>query len=69
MKPGTIQFYRNRGGWQILLPQLADPVANTVTTRANQMGATNIISSAHYPINGVLEIYETKNPEHKRHQG
>ena len=58
--PRAIQFYRNRGGWQILLPQLARPVANAITTRANQMGSTNIISSTHYPINGVLEIYETK---------
>lgn len=41
-----------------MLPQLARPVANAITTRANQMGSTNIISSAHYPINGVLEIYE-----------
>lgn len=57
-KPKVITLRGNRGGWQILIPQLATPVANTITTRANQMGATNIMHPSHYPINGVLEIRE-----------
>lgn len=64
MRPQAIRFYDRGGGWKILVPQLAGKVANTVTTRANQMGATNIISSAHYPINGVLEVYvQDTNPD------
>lgn len=57
VRPTTITLNGRGGGWKILIPQLASPVANTVTTRANQMGATNILHPSHYPINGVLECY------------
>lgn len=56
-KPTTITLNGCRGGWKILIPQLASPVANTVTAMAYKLGVANVISPSHYPINGVLECY------------
>lgn len=35
-------------------------VVPTVTARCSNMGAANIFSVRHYPIPGVIEIYETR---------
>lgn len=43
---------------QIPLPLDVKRVFYTVTTRAGNFGVTNALNGGHYPLNGVLEIYE-----------
>ena len=44
---------------RIPLPLDVSDTFHTVTTRAGNFGVTNILGDGHYPLNGVLEIYES----------
>lgn len=44
----------------MLSPLTSGGVVPTVTARCSNMGAANIFSVRHYPIPGVIEIYETR---------
>lgn len=43
---------------QIPLPLDVKNVFYTVTTRAGNFGVTNAIWGGHFPLNGVLDLYE-----------
>ena len=43
---------------QIPLPLDVSDVFYTVTTRAGNFGVTNAVCGGHYPLNGVMEIYD-----------
>lgn len=45
---------------RVPLPLDVSDTFYTVTTRAGNFGVTNILGGGHYPLNGVLEIYEEK---------
>lgn len=42
----------------IPMPLDVKDIAYTVTTRAGNVGVTNLINGGHYPLNGVMEIYD-----------
>lgn len=48
----------NRGGQMMAVNVTNDNACATITTRYNQMCATNIITLAHYPMTAVLYQYD-----------
>lgn len=44
----------------MLSPLTVGGAVPTITARCSNMGAANIFSVRHYPIPGVIEIYETR---------
>lgn len=45
---------------RVPLPLDVSDTFYTVTTRAGNFGVTKTLGGGHYPLNGVLEIYEEK---------
>ena len=55
-------FYMNKENYKrisaMISPLTAGGVIPTITARCSNMGAANVWSVGHYPIPGVIEIYE-----------
>ena len=47
---------RKQKVYRVSLPKTADKCSPTITARSNNVGITNLLSVAHFPMGGVIYI-------------